>query len=97
MKKIDLLENQLREKEEKLLSEATHLSEKRKQTAKDISKAVEKILKELAFEKAGFRVDVMPSPLSSTGIDIIEFLFQQTPESLLNLWQGLLLAENSQG
>ena len=31
-----------------------------------------------------------PSPLSSAGIDIIEFLFQQTPESLLNLWQRLL-------
>jgi len=77
--KIDILENQLREKEEKLLSEATHLSEKRKQTARDISKAVEKILKELAFEKAGFRADVMPSPLSSTGIDIIEFLFSANP------------------
>ena len=84
-------------KEEELMNAAAHLSEKRKQTAKDISKAVEKILKELAFEKAGFRVDVRPSPLSSTGIDIIEFLFQQTPESRLNLWQRLHQAENSQG
>ncbi len=77
--KIDMLESRLREREEKLLNAAAHLSEKRKQTAKDISKAVEKILKELAFEKAGFRVDVRQSPLSSTGIDIIEFLFSANP------------------
>ncbi|MDP3260086.1 MAG: DNA repair protein RecN, partial [Thermodesulfovibrionales bacterium] len=77
--KIDMLECRLREKEEELMNAAAHLSEKRKQTARDISKAVEKILKELAFEKAGFRVDVRPSPLSSTGIDIIEFLFSANP------------------
>jgi len=77
--KIDMLECRLREKEEELMNAAAHLSEKRKQTAKDISKAVEKILKELAFEKAGFRVDVRPSPLSSTGIDVIEFLFSANP------------------
>ncbi len=77
--KIDMLECRLREKEEKLMNAAAHLSEKRKETAKDISKAVEKILKELAFEKAGFRVDVRPSPLSSAGIDVIEFLFSANP------------------
>ncbi|MEK7742664.1 MAG: DNA repair protein RecN, partial [Nitrospirota bacterium] len=77
--KIDMLECRLREKEEELMNAAAHLSEKRKQTAKDISKAVEKILKELALEKAGFRVDVIASPLSSTGIDIIEFLFSANP------------------
>ena len=77
--KIDMLECRLREKEEELMNAAANLSEKRKETAKDISKAVEKILKELALEKAGFRVDVIASPLSSAGIDIIEFLFSANP------------------
>ncbi|OIO32009.1 MAG: DNA repair protein RecN [Nitrospirae bacterium CG_4_10_14_3_um_filter_44_29] len=77
--KIALFEGQLKEKEGRLMNEASGLSEKRKQTAKEISKAVEKILKELAFEKAGFRVDVRPSPLSSTGIDTIELLFSANP------------------
>jgi DNA repair protein RecN (Recombination protein N) len=76
---IDTLECRLREKEEELMDAAVNLSEKRKQAAKDISKAAEKILKELAFEKAEFRVDVTASPLSSTGIDTIEFLFSANP------------------
>ena len=75
--KIDMLESRLREKEEELMNAATNLSEKRNKQQKDISKAVEKILKELALEKAGFRVDVIASPLSS-GIDIIEFFFSKT-------------------
>ena len=52
---------------------------KKKKTADEISKAVEKILKELAFEKAGFRAEIKPSPLSSSGIDTVEFLFSANP------------------
>ena len=59
--KIDMLESRLREKEEELMNAATHLSEKRKQTAKDISKAVEKILKELALKRLDS--ELMSSPL----------------------------------
>ena len=81
--KAEAVENQLKEKEEKLLKTATLLSEKRKKTADEISKAVEKILKELAFEKAGFRAEIKPSPLSSSGIDTVEFLFSANPGEAL--------------
>lgn len=81
--KAEAVENQLKEKEEKLLKTATRLSEKRKKTADEISGAVEKILKELAFEKAGFRAEIKPSPLSSSGIDTVEFLFSANPGETL--------------
>lgn len=81
--KAGAVENQLKEKEEKLLKAATQLSEKRKKTADEISRAVEKILKELAFEKAGFRAETKPAPLSSSGIDNVEFLFSANPGEAL--------------
>ena len=78
-----MIESKLKEKEERLLDAANELSEKRKTTAEEISRAVEKVLKELAFEKADFRVDVRPFPLSSSGMDAVEFLFSANPgESL---------------
>lgn len=77
--KTDMVENQLKEKENMLLDAAAKLSELRKRIAEDISRAAEKILKELAFEKAEFRVDIKPSPLSSRGIDAVEFLFSANP------------------
>ena len=80
--KTDTIENQLREKEKKLLDAAVDLSEKRKKTAEEISRAVEKILKELAFEKVEFRVDIKASPLSSSGMDAVEFLFSANPGEL---------------
>ncbi|MBI4690529.1 MAG: DNA repair protein RecN [Nitrospirae bacterium] len=81
--KTDMLETQVKEIEEKLIGAAVRLSEKRKKTAEEISKAIEKILKELAFEKAGFKADVKPAALSSSGMDIVEFLFSANPgESL---------------
>lgn len=80
--KTDTIENQLREKEKKLLDAAVDLSEKRKKTAEEISRAVEKILKELAFEKVEFRVDIKSSPLSSSGMDAVEFLFSANPGEL---------------
>lgn len=80
--KTDLIENQLREKEKKLLDAAVDLSEKRKKTAEEISRPVEKILKELAFEKVEFRVDIKASPLSSSGMDAVEFLFSANPGEL---------------
>lgn len=80
--KTDTIENQLRGKEEKLLDAAVDLSEKRKKTAEEISRPVEKILKELAFEKVEFRVDIKASPLSSSGMDAVEFLFSANPGEL---------------
>lgn len=80
--KTDMIENQLREKEKKLLDAAVNLSEKRKKTAEEISRPVEKILKELAFEKVEFRVDIKASPLSSSGMDAVEFLFSANPGEL---------------
>lgn len=80
--KTDMIENQLREKEKKLIDAAVDLSEKRKKTAEEIGRAVEKILKELAFEKVEFRVDIKSSPLSSSGMDAVEFLFSANPGEL---------------
>lgn len=77
--KTDMLESQLKEKEEVLLQTAVQLSEKRKKTTEEISLAVVKILKELAFEKAEFSIDIKPAPLSSSGIDTVEFLFSANP------------------
>ncbi|MCE5195162.1 MAG: DNA repair protein RecN [Nitrospiraceae bacterium] len=77
--RIDVLEKELKEKEDKLLSIAKDLSEKRKNTADEISKAVTKILKALAFEKAGFKVDIKEAALTSSGIDAVEFLFSANP------------------
>jgi len=87
-----IIEKQLKEKEESLFATASLLSEKRKKTAAEIGKAVEKILKDLAFEKAEFKVDVRLSPMSSSGMDSVEFLFSanrgEQPKPLTRVASG---------
>jgi DNA repair protein RecN (Recombination protein N) len=81
--KADDIENKLKEKEGQLSDEARKLSEKRKKTAGELSGAVRKVLKELAFEKAEFKVEIRLTAIASTGMDIVEFLFSANPgESL---------------
>lgn len=77
--RLDSIENELKEKEAMLLDMAVQLSEKRKKTAREIEASVEGVLKELAFGKAEFRIDIRPSSLSSSGIDTVEFLFSANP------------------
>ncbi|MBI4684071.1 MAG: DNA repair protein RecN [Nitrospirae bacterium] len=77
--RTDLLEGQIRGKEDMLIQQTNQLSEKRKKTAVELGRAVQKILRELALEKAEFIIDLKPSPLSSKGADTVEFLFSANP------------------
>lgn len=69
------MENTLIAKEKTLYGLADNLSGKRKKSAERLEASAKAALKELAMEKAEFRADVKPAHLSSTGIDIVEFLF----------------------
>ncbi len=81
--KTGTIEAELKEKEDMLLEAAAQLSEKRKKTAEEISRAVERILKELAFEKARFKAEARQAALSSSGADNVEFLFSANPGEAL--------------
>lgn len=81
--KTDIIEGQLKDKEDLLLKMAVQLSEQRKKTALELSKSVEKVLGELAFEKARFSIEVSPAQLCSHGIDSIEFQFSANPGETL--------------
>lgn len=81
--RIAQIEAELAHKEAGLLQAASDISKKRKTTAEDISRAAKKILKELAFEKADFKVDVKPGQMSSHGMDAVEFLFSANPGEAL--------------
>jgi len=69
------LENELAGKDKRLNDLASRLSVKRKEVAKKIAYSVKGVLGELAMEKADFAVGIKPAPLSSTGMDGVEFLF----------------------
>lgn len=73
--KIKELEHSITEKERMLNELAAKLSAMRKKVSKKIESAVTAVLKELAMEKAEFRIDIKPAPLSSAGADLVEFLF----------------------
>ncbi len=81
--KTDIIEGQLKDKEDLLLRMATELSNQRKKTASELSRSVEKILGELAFEKAKFSIEVSQAQLCSHGIDSIEFQFSANPGETL--------------
>lgn len=73
--KVRDLELAMDEKEKALTGLSDELSAMRKKVSKKIESAVTAVLKELAMEKAEFRVDIKPAPLSSAGADLVEFLF----------------------
>ena len=77
--KIDKFENELGKRQEELLGLANSLSEKRKKTARRIEELVTKELKELAFGKAEFVIDVTTDAISAHGMDKVEFLFSANP------------------
>lgn len=66
-------------KEGLLNKEAEELSQMRRDVSKKIETEVNSILKELAMERARLYIDIKPSPLSSTGSDVVEFLFSANP------------------
>jgi DNA repair protein RecN (Recombination protein N) len=77
--KNDTFEDELGKRQEELLGLANSLSGKRKKTAKRIEELVTGELKELAFGKAEFVIDVVPDAISASGVDKVEFLFSANP------------------
>jgi DNA repair protein RecN (Recombination protein N) len=69
------LEEKLQSKEPFLRQAAESLSRKRKESAGRVEGAVNRVLKGLALEKSEFRITVTEVPLSSVGMDAVEFLF----------------------
>ncbi|MEK6673243.1 MAG: DNA repair protein RecN [Nitrospirota bacterium] len=69
------IEKTLTAKEMQLNEEALKLSLMRKEAAERLEAEVISALRELAIEKAEFRVAVRECPISPAGIDNIEFLF----------------------
>ncbi|MDP2168457.1 MAG: DNA repair protein RecN [Thermodesulfovibrionales bacterium] len=79
----EAIEAELREKEEALIKSAGALSEKRKKAAGEIEMKIGLVLRELALEKADFRIDVKEAGLSSSGADAVEFMFSANPGEAL--------------
>lgn len=86
------IEKTLVAKEMQLNEEAFKLSIMRKEAAGRLEAEIISALKELALEKAEFRVAVRECPVSSAGIDNIEFLFSankgEPPKSLSKTASG---------
>lgn len=61
--------------EGRLQEKAERLSELRRNVARGIEDSVRAVLRELAMEKAEFSISIKKAPLSSSGIDSVEFLF----------------------
>jgi DNA repair protein RecN (Recombination protein N) len=77
--RLDSVKTELKEKEDKLMKTSATLSEKRRIIAKKIEELVMNELRELAFSNAEFRIDIRDVPVTSTGIDRVEFLFSANP------------------
>lgn len=86
------IEKTLAAKEMQLNEEAFNISIMRKEAAERLEAEIISALKELALEKAEFRVVVRECPVSSAGIDNIEFLFSankgEPPKSLSKTASG---------
>jgi DNA repair protein RecN (Recombination protein N) len=77
--RADMLGSELRNKEERLGSASHALSGKRKKAGREMEALVGAELKELAFGKAEFVVDIRTEGVSVNGIDRVEFLFSANP------------------
>lgn len=73
------LEKELEETEAKLAGAAGALSQKRKKFALEAEKAITGFMKELALEKARFRVEFYGCETGPSGADRIEFFFSANP------------------
>ena len=77
--RLDSIETELKVKEDMLLSAALSLTGKRKKIAKKIEELVKNELRELAFSKADFEIDIKQEAISPYGLDKVEFLFSANP------------------
>ncbi len=88
----EALEAEITEKTDSLNKKAATLSKKRVKAATSIETEIRKILKDLAFRKAEFTVQVTETQLSATGIDDVEFMFSankgETPKPLARVASG---------
>lgn len=80
------VEAELKIREEELLKAASALSEKRRRTAQKIEKLITSTLRELAFGKAAFSIEMKTeadaegtSRVGPNGMDKIEFIFSANP------------------
>jgi DNA repair protein RecN (Recombination protein N) len=82
------LEEELGEKEARLMKECARLTGKRKEAGKKLARLIGDVLRELALEKSDFVVDMGEAPVSPTGADAVEFLFSshrgESPPKPLN-------------
>ncbi len=77
--RLDSIEAELKVKEDMLLSAALSLTGKRKKISKKIEELVKNELRELAFSKADFEIDIKQEAISPYGLDKVEFLFSANP------------------
>jgi DNA repair protein RecN (Recombination protein N) len=77
--RLDSIEAEFKVKEDMLLSAALSLTGKRKKIAKKIEELVKNELRELAFSKADFEIDIKQEAISPNGLDKVEFLFSANP------------------
>ncbi|MFN3689575.1 MAG: DNA repair protein RecN [Fimbriimonadales bacterium] len=75
----EVLEAQIAELQAHAATLCEQLSALRKAGAQRFAQTVQAILRELAMERAEFRVEVRPKPMDITGADSIEFLFSANP------------------
>ncbi|MDA8087266.1 MAG: DNA repair protein RecN [Nitrospiraceae bacterium] len=73
------LEREVRELDAKLLAAAESLSAKREKFARNAEKAVGLALRDLALEKAQFRIDMSRGEIGPDGFDRMDFLFNANP------------------
>ncbi|MEO1773054.1 DNA repair protein RecN [Candidatus Enterococcus ferrettii] len=77
--KLEQLENELLEKEERLLGEANGLHAERGKIAQKLEKAIQKELKQLYMENARFQVVFKTTGFQEEGLDQIEFYITTNP------------------
>jgi len=89
---VEEMEKELQEKRKKLDSLCSELTEKRRKASSSLETSVLDVLKDLALEKADFKVYMRPAPVSSSGADDVEFLFSankgEQPKSLTKVASG---------
>ncbi|HVL39487.1 MAG TPA: DNA repair protein RecN [Fimbriimonadaceae bacterium] len=88
----ETLREKLAEADERLSSAAERLSELRTRYASEFSARVERVLNELAMEKARFQVAVRPKAIDLQGADDVEFFFSanlgEPPRPLAKIASG---------
>ena len=77
------IEKELKETEARLVQAAESLSSKRKKFALEAEKAITRNMKELALEKAQFKMEFTRCETGPAGADRMEFLFNANPGEVL--------------